>query len=253
MAFIINFIVVLILIFTESQSFACDSTVLALLTGNDINASTASKFLAISNKLVAEGDMLNSYNIAAAKKQQAIIMKDWLGLVSELGSAPMVSDSHKTEFRKILSEVAKDLGIVRKLLEKEKYANTHEIIEVCVTKISILGALATNNNLVCDFLKFELFVYSPGVYIDRQEEFLAKSFLNNIEVTISNLEKSYSQKAKELSKSFLISVENHRKIIAEVRNNQIPLEKALLSYNNLKNFFVAVKQQLLKDGYFSNI
>ena len=47
--------------------------------------------------------MLNSYNIAAAKKQHATIMKDWLGLVSELGSAPMVPDSNKTEFKDIFN------------------------------------------------------------------------------------------------------------------------------------------------------
>ena len=66
----------------ESQSFACDSTVLALLTGNDLNTTTVNKFLEVSNKLIAEGDMLNSYNIAAAQKQHAVIMRDWLGLVA---------------------------------------------------------------------------------------------------------------------------------------------------------------------------
>ena len=102
MAFIIKIILVLLLFFAESQSFACDSTVLALLTGKDLNDSAVSKFLEVSNKLIAEGDMLNSYNIAAAKKQHAIIMRDWLGLVTELGSAPMVSDSNKEEFRNLL-------------------------------------------------------------------------------------------------------------------------------------------------------
>ena len=241
------------LVFAESQSFACDSTVLALLTGNDLNASTVSKFLEVSNKLIVEGDMLNSYNIAAAKKQHAIIMRDWLKLVSELGSAPMVSDSHKTEFTEILTEVAKDLGVVRKLLEKEIYVNIHEIIEVCVTKITILGSLIKENTFVCNFLKFELFVYKPGIYLDRQEEFLDKSYLKDIEESITNLEKSYSEKAKELSKAFFVSVENHRKTIDDIKNNKIPWEKAPLSYNNLKNSFVAVKQQLLADGYFNNI
>lgn len=234
----------------NSQVFACDSTVLALLTGNDINTSTISKFLDISDKLVAEGNMLNSFNIASAKKQHAVIMKDWLGLVSELGSAPMVSDSNKTEFREILSDIAKNLGVVRKLLEKETYTNIHEIIEVCVTKISILATLIKENTKVYNFLKFELSVYTPGIYLDKNDEFLTKSFLKNIEKTVNDLEKSYSQKAKELSKSFLVSVENHRKIIVEVRNNRIPWEKAHLSYNNLKNSFVAMKQQLLEDAYF---
>lgn len=249
MALIIKIVIVLLLIFTGSQSFACDSTVLALLTGNDINASTVSKFLTVSNKLIAEGEMLNSYNIAAAKKQHATIMTDWLSLVSELGSAPMVSDSHKAEFRGMLSEIAKELGIVRKQLEKENYVNIHEIIEVCVTKITFLGALIKDNKVICNFLKFELAVYNPGIYLDRQDQFLTESFLKDIETTVCNLEKSYSPKARELSKAFLISLETHRKVIDEVKKNQIPWEKATLSYNNLKNSFVALKQQLLEDGY----
>ena len=253
MALIIKYILFFLLIFAESQSFACDSTVLALLTGKDLNASTVSKFLAVSNKLVAEGEMLNSYNIAAAKKQHATIMKDWLGLVSELGSAPMVPDSNKTEFKDILIEVAKDLGIVRKLLEKETYINIHEIIEVCVTKITILGTLVRDNTVIHNFLEFELKVYQPGVYLDRQKDFLTNSFLQDIELTVNDLEKSFSQKAKDLSKAFLISVENHRKTIDEVKKNQIPWEKTTLSYNNLKNSFVALKQQLLEDGYFNEI
>ncbi len=250
MAFIIKILFVLMIILSKSQSFACDSTVLALLTGNDINATTVNKFLEVSNKLIVEGDMLNSYNIAAAKKQHTVIMRDWLGLVSELGSTSMVSDSHKKEFRELLSEVAKDLGIVRKQLEKEIYTNIHEIIEVCVTKITILATLIRDNKEVYNFLKFELSVYSPGVYLDKQDEFLTESFLKDIETTVGNLEKTYSQKAKELSKAFMVSVENHRKIIDEVKNNQILWEKATLSYNDLKNSFVALKQQLLADNYF---
>ena len=253
MAFIIKVIFVLLLILAESQTFACDATVLALLTGNDLNATTVNKFLEVSNKLIAEGDMLNSYNIAAAKKQHAVIMRDWLGLVTELGSAPMVSDSYKEEFRNLLSEVAKELGTVRKLLEKEIYVNIHEIIEVSVTKITILGTYIRDNDVVRNFLKFELSVYTPGVYLDRQDEFLANSCLRGIEITVENLEKAYSSKAKELSKSFLIVVENHRKTVDEVKNNQVSWEKATLSYNDLKNSFVALKQQLLSDGYFNEI
>ncbi len=252
MVFIIKIIFVLFLIIAETQSFACDSTVLALLTGNDINSSTVSKFLSVSDKLVAEGDMLNSYNIAAAKKQHAIIMRDWLGLISELGSTPMVSDAHKKEFRELLSDVAKGLGIVRKQLEKEIYLNIHEIIEVCVTKITILATLVRDNTKVYNFLQFELSVYAPGVYLDKHDEFLTESFLKDIETTVGNLEKTYSQKAKESSKDFLNSVENHRKIIDEVKNNKISWEKATLSYNDLKNSFVALKQQLLSDGYFED-
>ena len=194
--------------------------------------------------------MLNSYNIAAAKKQHAIIMKDWLSLVSELGSTPIVSDSHKKEFRELLSGVAKDLGVVRRQLEKEIYINIHEIVEVCVTKITILATLVRDNAKVYNFLKFELSVYLPGVYLDKQDEFLTQSFLKDIEITVNNLKISFSQKAKELAVLFLNSVDNHRKMIDDIKNNQIPWEKATLSYNDLKNSFVALKQQLLADGYF---
>lgn len=239
--------------FAESQSFACDATVLALLTGKDLNSTVVSKFLEVSNKLIAEGDMLNSYNIAAAKKQHAVIMRDWLGLVTELGSAPMVADSNKEEFRELLSEVAKDLGAVRKMLEKEIYVNIHETIEVSVTKITILGTYVRDNAVVRNFLKFELSIYAPGVYLDRQDEFLTNSYLRDIEITLGNLEKAFSPKAKELSKNFMTAVESHRKIVDEVKNNQLSWEKATLSYNDLKNSFVALKQQILADGYFNEI
>lgn len=251
MAFIKLFLVIL-LVLSGSQSFACDSTVLALLTGNDISTSTVSRFLSISNKLIVEGDMLNSYNITAARKQHTTIMNDWLELVSELSSTPMIANSHKTEFKETLSDVSKDLGIVRKLLEKEIYVNIHEIIEVCVTKITILGTLIKDNTAARDFLKFELSIYNPGVYLDRPDEFLIQSYLNDIELTINHFEKSYSSKANELSKAFSVAVENHRKTIDKIRTNQTSWEKALISYNNLKNAFVAIKQQLLAEGYIKS-
>ena len=179
-------------------------------------------------------------------------MRDWLELVSELGTTPIVPSAHKTEFKEITSDIAQNLGIVRKQLEKEEYVNIHEIIEVCVTKITILGGLIKDNTTVCDFLRFELSVYSPGVYLDRPEIFLDKSSLKGIEETISSLEKSYSAKAKQLSNSFIASIENHREVINKIRLSQTPWEKALISYNNLKNSFVALKQQLLADGYLKN-
>ena len=236
---------------TSNIVVACDSTLLSLIAGEDINVSTVSKFLSISEKLQAEGDMLNAYNIAAAKKQHKEIMQNWLKIVVELGSASMVPGEYQQEFTSLLSEIAKDLGKVRKKLNDNSLVNIHEILESSMTKISILGAQINNRVLILNFLRIELMVYKPGLYLDEPESFIKMSELENLEDSLNNQKVNYSAKANDLADGFIVEAKKHRKTANAVKNKEMIWDKLIVSYNDLKNSFVKMKQQLLNDGFFS--
>lgn len=246
-------IILMFYLLSSSSVYACDSTLLALIAGEDINATTVAKFLSISEKLQAEGNMLNAFDIAAAKKQHKEIMQNWLKLVVELGSAPMVPSEYKKEFTTLLSEIAKDLGKVRKKLDDNSLVNIHEILESSMTKISILGAQINNKTLILDFLRIELMVYKPGLYLDDQEIFIKVSEfeLENLEEILNKQKINYSAKASELADLFVIEAKKHIKTASAVKNKEIIADKLAISYNDLKNSFVKMKQQLLNDGFFS--
>ncbi len=233
-------------------AIACDSTVLALIAGENLNANTVAKFLTISEQLEKEGEMLNAYDVASAKLTHKEIMKNWLKLVVDLGSAPMVPEEYKNEFSSYLPEIAKDLGRVRKKLENDNLENIHEIIEGCVTKISILGAQINNKKDIYKFLKLELLVYKPGMYLDDLDTFLTREEFINLENALNNHKNNFSIKANELANNLLMILKNHIKTVEEIKNKNINFEKIFVSYNDLKNSFVKMKQQLLDEGYFNN-
>lgn len=247
---VIKYLICLCLLFLPNSLLACDSTILAILAGENINTTTVNKFLAVSNKLQAEGEMLNAYNLAAAKQLHKEIMENWLKLVSELGSAPMVPREHKEEFIAILSEVAKDLGKVRKKLQTDSLTAIHEIIENAVIKISILGAQINNKPQIYNFMKFELRVYKPGIYLDDSSVFLKEVALGDLENELSALSNKFSKTALKLADSFIETLAKHRQTIKDAEKNKINVDKIAISYNDLKNTYVAMKQQLLSDGYF---
>ena len=230
--------------------FACDSTILAILAGENLNTSTVNKFLSVSDRLQAEGDMLNAYNIAAAKQIHSEVMQNWLKIVSELGTAPMVPTNYREEFVSLLPEISKDLGKVRKKLQTDSLVSIHEIIETSVIKISILGAQINNKPLIYDFMKFELMVYKPGIYLEDSLKFTKETKLDNLENIIFELKKNYSEKSSKLADDFVEILQTHRLLAQKVENKAAAIEKLITSYNDLKNSFVKMKQQLLDDGYF---
>ena len=246
-------ITLVFILIISSSVFACDSTLLALIAGEDINSTTVAKFLSISEKLQTEGDMLNAFDIAAAKKQHKEIMQHWLKIVVELGSASMVPNEYKKDFVSILSEIAKDLGKVRKKLDENSLVNIHEILESSMTKISILGAQINNKVLILNFLKIELMVYRPGLYLDDHEIFIKTSEfeLANLEEAIDKQKVNYSNKASDLANLFIIESKKYLKTVLAVKNKEVIWDKLAISYNDLKNSFVKMKQQLLNDGFFS--
>lgn len=248
---IIKLVLICFMMLAIAPCYACDSTLLALIAGEDINATSVAKFLSISEKIQTEGEMLNAYNIAAAKKQHKEIMQSWLKIVVDLGSAPMVPSEYKSEFVTLLSEIAKDLGKVRKKLESNNLLNVHEILESSMTKISILGAQINNKVLILNFLRLELMVYKPGLYWDEPETFLKLSELENLEDSLNSQKVNYSVKASDLADDFILEAKKHRKTAFAVKNKELIWDKLAVSYNDLKNSFVKMKQQLLSDGFFS--
>ncbi|MDD3001681.1 MAG: hypothetical protein PHF29_07995 [Candidatus Riflebacteria bacterium] len=236
----------IIFAFIVPQSLcACDSTILSLLTGTTQHSVVVTKMLAVSQKLQLEGEMLNAFNIANAKNMHKEIMENWLQIVSELYSNNLVGNNYKEEFSAILIEVSKDLGTVRKNLNINNTNSLHEIIEACITKISLLGAIINDDKHIYEFLRLELNVYKPRPYLNDFEKFSKMTDFVHFDEKIGELKKSYSEKAvilaDELSKSFKV----YRNIIKSQEK-----DKYITAYNNFVNTFILLKKQLLDDKYF---
>ena len=242
-------IILTIFFFFTIPCYACDNTLLTILAGKNVNELNVAKFLAISEKLQKEGDMLTAFNLASAKQIHKEVLQKWLSLVSELGGSPVVKKIYREEYTKFLSEIAKDLGVIRKRLMKEKLDNVHEIIENCVTKISILGAQINEQVTVYNFLKFELLVYEPGNYLDKPDKFIEESILERVYEVLETNE--FYIKDKSACDEFLEKLNKHRENINKFKNNELKYDKLAVSYNVLKNSFVLVKQKLLNSGYFN--
>lgn len=241
----IRWVLILFVFIVPHSLYACDSTILSLLTGTTQHSVVVTKMLAVSQKLQLEGEMLNAFNIAGAKNMHKEIMENWLQIVSELYSNNLVSNDYKEEFSAILIEVAKDLGAVRKNLNINNTISLHEIIEAGITKISLLGAIINDNKHIYEFLKLELDIYKPRQYINDFEKFSQMTDFIDFDQKIGEFKKSYSEKAAIQADELLQSFKVYSGIIKNKDK-----DKYIIAYNNFVNAFVLLKKQLLDDKYF---
>lgn len=226
-------------------AFCCDSTILILLTGNTANKVFVTRLLAISQRLQLEGESLNAFNLAAAKAQHKEILEAWLYTVSEAHTSIEVAANYSQEYSRLLIEVANDLGLVRKKLAANSLELIHEIIEVCITKISLIGAIVSEQTRVYEFLKLELRVFEPRRFAGDGKLFVEKLDLGDFEEKMGQMLDKTSEKQMNISSQLFEKLVRFKN---GLDGDAIPEVRWLASYSELVDTFILLKKQILEDG-----
>lgn len=239
-------IIALIAVSTVAKAFACDSTVLAMLTGTSKQQRATTQLLAVTQKLQIEGNNLNAFNIAAAKNMHNEVMQNWLQIASEITVNPPVEEKHKKDFSDLMIIISRDLGKVRRIMNASGTPYIHENIEATITRISMLGAIINNSEKTWDFLTIELALYGPRPLfgeLEKTRKATGDLEFANVLKPIENIENTKSMQS-ELVKEY----RTYQTMLAS--ETEKVSQKTFAKYQDCLNLFVKIKQQLLADKYF---
>lgn len=217
---------------------------MTLLTGTSSNAVFVTRLLAISQRLQLEGEALNGFNIAAAKSQHQEILEAWLYTVSEAHTSVEVAPDYSKEYSRLLIEVAKDLGLVRKKLAANSLEFIHEIIEACITKISIIGAIVSEQLKVYEFLKLELAIFEPRCFLGDGKLFVEKLDLGDFEEKMVQMLDKTSEKQMSVSRQLFEKIAHFKSALDD---HVVPEARWLATYAELVDAFILLKKQLLEE------
>lgn len=241
----------LLLFYPRIPSCGCDSTILELLTGASAQQSTIKKILSISQKMQKAANLLKSFNHAAANKLHQEVLEEWLAVPSQLAANSSSSIANKDELAPYLKDIAQELGLVRKKLEQNQLGYIHEILETCITRMSLVCALISGRRKVISFLEIELPIYSlRPLFGDicrlkaATESFAILERLNIFQKQISSKSGEMTAKLSNLFKIFADSLEKDTNDVSTT---------TLTAYQDFLNQFVKFKQNLLNEDYFQNL
>ena len=161
----------LLLISVYAPTTACDSSMLAILTGSSIQKEITTKTLAICQKIQLTGDYLNSFNIAAARKLHREVMENWLQTATELTTlSTQNTDPGFAPVSGLLMNISRDLGKVRRQLDEDDMTLIHETLEATITRISLVSAIMNDHQKMQKFLDIELAIFSLRPFFNDRAE-----------------------------------------------------------------------------------
>lgn len=210
------------------------------------------RLLAISQRLQLEGDSLNAFNLATAKNQHQEILEAWLQTVSDAHTSVEIARVYQDEYSRLLLEVAKDLGKIRKKLLANSLDLIHEIIEACITKISIIGAIASEKQLVYQFLQLELAVFAPRPFIKDSTLFNDMLKSTNIEEKLMPLTPRFSNESQLLSHNLISMFNAFKLVLATISSDEKVSLKQFSAYNEVVDSFILLKKKLLDEHFLEN-
>ena len=242
-------ILIIVIIANSATSFACDSTVLAMLTGSSQQERATTQLLAVTQKLQIEGNNLNAFNIEAAKNMHNEVMQNWLQIASEITVNPPVEEKHKKDFSGLMIVISRDLGKIRKIMNVSGTPYVHENIEATITRISMLGALINNSEKTWDFLNIELVLYGPRPLFG--ELLKIRKATENIDIVNVLTPINTIDALKSMITDLVTEYKIYQSLLKE--ETEKVSAKTLTKYQDCLNLFVKIKQQLLADKYFENV
>jgi hypothetical protein len=231
-------------------AFGCDSSVLEILTGTSVQNETIARILAISQKIQQAAAALKAFNHASAKRMHHEAMEHWLYVASRITAEKLAPESKTDEFSNLMVAIAGDLGNVRRSLEKKNYDYLHEILEACITRMSLVAALMEKKSVVAVFLRFELEIYSLRPFFGEPDKLRVMSSesrfadrLHDLQglvppdavAALANLGQQYERFADSLKKNDAVLDESHRMHVT------------------LVNSFVQLKGKLIDSGFFRSL
>ncbi len=240
----------LLLLFVNSLTSACDSSMLAILTGSSIQKEITVKTLAICRKIQQTGDYLNSFNIAAARKLHHEVMENWLQTATELST--LSNQNTGTDLAPVsglLVNISRDMGKIRRQLDADDTSLIHETLEAMITRISLVSAIINGHQKMRKFLDIELAVFSLRPFFNDRAELKNLTSENQLNkanaefrALITASESAELDQLEELFADFCVTLAGNE--------NQLSAS-GLAKFQLLQNRFVSFKQSLINRQFFN--
>lgn len=229
---------------------ACDSSMLAILTGSSLQKEITAKTLAICQKIQQTGDYLNSFNIAAARKLHREVMENWLQTATELTTLSTQStDPGFAPVSGLLMNISRDLGKVRRQLDEDDMTLIHETLEATITRISLVSAIMNGHRKMQKFLDIELAIFSLRPFFNDRAELQKLAGENYLHKAGSEFRPFITASESAELDRFDAMFANFRTTLGTGENQLTASE--LATFQSLQNHFISFKQALLNRQFFN--
>lgn len=243
-------ILFLLLMSAVTPTIACDSSMLAILTGSSMQKEITTKTLAICQKIQQTGDYLNSFNIAAARKLHREVMENWLQTATELTT--LSTQNTKPGFVPVsglLMNISRDLGKVRRQLDEDDMTLIHETLEATITRISLVSAIINGHQKMQKFLDIELAIFSLRPFFNDRTELRKLTGENHLHKAGADFRPLIvASEAAELDRLDALFADFCTTL--DTGENQLPAS-GLAKFQSLQNRFISFKQSLLNRQFFN--
>lgn len=230
---------------------ACDSSMLEILTGSSSQQSVTAKILAVSQKMQQAANLLKSFNHAAASRLHGEVMEDWLYIASQVAIDLRGSAADSLEFSSLLMQIAQDLGRVRRKLESDQLDYIHEILEACITRMSLVSAIINGQQRVREFLEIELLLYGIRPLFSDLAVLTAMAGSSTL---IARLAAMQPHLATETAVMIPVLGNLYQDYCQSLQLDRSKVSSATqAAFQKLLNHFVKFKQTLLNSNYFKKL
>lgn len=234
-----------------APSSACDSTILELLSGESSQQEITGLLLSLSKKMQQTANVLKSYNNAAASKLHLQIMEDWLKISSKITANAHTLTPTYPQFSNFLMQVARDLGQVRRKLEDKRLDYIHEILESCITRMSLISAMINGKQRIVRFLEAELLIYNLRPFFGDLVTLKKKMSNSNLTLKLEQIGKNVSPEASQMIPALSKFYEIFRESIEQ---EKIEISMGTMAiFQNFLNNFIKFKRKLLNESYFRGL
>lgn len=229
---------------------ACDSSMLEILTGSNPGESLSAMLLSVSLKMQNVANYIKGFNNAAAENLHREVMEAWLNIASQITLNYPGFASENADFNGYMIQIARDLGAVRRKLASQELENAHDILEVCVTRMSLLSAIINKQKKIREFLELELNILTLRPL--NQEPAELKRSIENFDLPekLACLQLNKLSESKKFGADLTSSFKTFYKSIS-VPGSKISTEVKIV-YQKVLDEFIKLKHALLAAGYFQD-
>ncbi len=239
-----------LLLSTATPSIACDSSMLAILTGSSRQKEITTKTLAICLKIQQTGVYLNSFNIAAARKLHHEVMENWLQTATELTTLPPQSTGpDHAPVSGLLVNISRDLGKVRRQLDEDDMTLIHETLEATITRISLVSAVINGHEKMRKFLAVELAIFSLRPFFNDLAELQKLTGEKHLHKAIEEFRPFIA--ASETAELDQLAIMFTAFCDIPAGNEKLLPAVSLAAFQNMQNRFISFKQSLLNRNFFN--
>ncbi len=239
------FFVLLICSGHGTLGLACDSSMLEILTGMSAQKQLTTRMLVVSQKMQQTGTLLNAFNIAAAAKMHQEVMENWLSITSQIQS--QASEVRYSPIVSLLIAISQDLGQIRRQLESGNLDMIHEIIEVCITRISLACAGLNDHRSMRDFLEIELEIFQMRPHMNDRQLLKNKIDSSSLPQRLSTFLPETASAAPAMIADMTDNFNKIRNALSETDLSESAVQNLMQS---LVSQFIALKQYLLNANFF---